>query len=460
MSNPVTHHPASFRDPSGFIFIKDDVFYRQVNTVFKEHFDHFIKSGFYDHCVKNSLLISHEEIKENLSGDANWYITLKPEPIEFISYPYEWSFDMLKDAALLTLQLAREAMPHGLMLKDASPFNIQWHKGKMIFIDSLSFEKYIEENPWIAYRQFCENFLSPLMLMHYRKNQLQQLMLAWPEGIPLQITKSLLPFRSKLSLDTYLHIHMHSRISSANKITEEKKVVFSKQKMNRLLLSLENLIKSLRSPHQKTAWSNYYKEANSRNNYSNEKKRIIQQWVEKMNEIKTAVDLGANEGEYSKLLSTKNIDVIAADADAYCINQLYIEIKKNAEKNIQPLILDLSHPSPAIGFNNEERTSFIERTSVDLGLALALIHHLAIGKNISFEMIASLFHKLAKNLVIEFVPKEDEKVQLLLKHKQDIYRDYNEISFLKAFEKKFAIVDRQMIPGTDRTLFLMKKHDN
>jgi len=180
MSNTVIHHPSSYRDPSGFIFEKNDVLYRQVNTTFKEHFDHFIQSGCYDQLVKKDLLIKHENIEENITGSAGYYKTIRPERIEFISYPYEWSFDMLKEAALLTLQLIKEGLQYGMILKDATPYNIQWHKGKFIFMDTLSFEKYAEL-PWIAYRQFCESFLGPLLIMHYSKKQLPQLMLAWPD---------------------------------------------------------------------------------------------------------------------------------------------------------------------------------------------------------------------------------------------------------------------------------------
>ena len=258
MSNPVIQHPASYRDPSGFVFVKENIIYRQVNEVFKDHFEKFITCGFYDHLVSSGLLISHEEIKENLTGVGGWYTTLKPQSIPFISYPYEWSFDMLKDAALLTLQLAKKGIPYGIMLKDATPYNIQWQNGKLVFIDTLSFESYDKEKPWIAYRQFCENFLGPLLLMHYSKNALPELQLAWPEGIPLAITKSLLPFRSKFSLITYLHIHMHNRLSNNKPVKTESGIKFSSEKLIRLLTSLENLVKSLQLRSKNTNWSDYY----------------------------------------------------------------------------------------------------------------------------------------------------------------------------------------------------------
>ena len=206
---------SSFRDPSGFVFQKEGIIYRQVNKIFKEHFDHFISSGCYDHLAKNGWLVLHEEVPGNLTDTENWYKTLKPQKIPFISYSYAWCFDMLKDASLLTLQLVKESVSFGMILKDATPFNVQWLNGKPVFIDTLSFEKYDASKPWIAYRQFCENFLSPLLLTYYRQQPLQNLLLVYPDGIPLSVTRSLLPGKSKFSFYTYLHIHIHERISSA-----------------------------------------------------------------------------------------------------------------------------------------------------------------------------------------------------------------------------------------------------
>jgi hypothetical protein len=163
------------------------------------------------------------------------------------------------------------------------------------------------------------------------------------------------------------------------------------------------------------------------------------------------------------LLAAKNIQTLAADADPYCINKLYNVIKTSGEKNIQPLIIDLSNPSPAIGVNNKERTSFITRLQADLALALALalalIHHLTIGKNIPFEMIADFFQSISSTLIIEFVPKEDEKVQQMLTGKKDIYTNYSEDNFEKAFGKYFRVLNKESITGSHRILYLMKRHE-
>ena len=457
MPSLLTHHPASYRDPSGFIFEKHGILYRQVNTNFKKDFDHFIQSGCYEKMVKKGLLLPHEIVNENLTQTNDWYLTLKPEKIRFISYPYEWSFGMLKDAALLTLQLVKESITAGLILKDATPYNIQWHKGKLIFIDTLSFEKYNEEEPWIAYRQFCENFLSPLLLIHYGRIPSLQFMLAYPEGIPLTLTRTLLPGKSKFSLHTYLHIHLHAKLAAANAGKKQKAVKFSKQKLLNLISSLEGLINKLRLPAGKSNWSAYYEEASQRKDYLEQKRKIIELWLGDLKNISYAADLGANEGEFSRLLSEKNIPTLAADFDHFAINKLYNKIKEKKEEKIQPLVIDISNPSPASGLNNEERESFINRTHVDLILALALVHHLAIGKNIPFEKISELLAGICNYLIIEFVPKDDLKVKQMLNQKKDIYLLYDERNFINAFQQNFSFLTNRKIPGTNRILFLMKK---
>lgn len=451
---------SSYRDPSGFMFKMDGIYYRQVNTLFKEDFDYFIASGCYDTLVREKLLISHETIKQNLTGSAYWYLTLKPEQLSFISYPFEWSFDMLKDAALLTLRTLKTALAKEMILKDATPYNIQFHQGKMIFIDTLSFEKYNEEEPWVAYRQFCECFLGPLLLMHYKKMPLEQLFYAWPEGIPLKVIKAFLPGRSRFSLHTWLHIHLNARISKKPKNDSGKKVKFSKQKLLNIINSLENLTNSLKLSIQKSTWSEYYKEAADRDNYLEEKRKIIREWAGSLNGINTATDLGANDGVFSQLLAEKNIATIAADFDAYCINNLYNHIKKTGEKKIQPLIVDLANPGPAAGVNNEERPSLLTRLTADLGMALALIHHLAIGRNVTWQMMASLFSRICKKyLIIEFVSKTDPKVQLMLSGKKDIYMHYTEENFIAAFQQYFQTNKKQVIGHSGRTLYLFTRNE-
>ena len=451
-------HPASFRDPSGFVFRFDGILHRQVNKSFQQDFDEFLSSGLYNNLIAKKILIPHQEIDQNLTGSDLQYKTLKPVEIPFISYPYEWSFDMLKEAALLTLQAAKEAMTCNMMLKDASSYNVQWHQGKMIFIDTLSFEKWNTNKPWIAYRQFCEHFLAPLALMHYLQSPLQNLQLAYPEGLPLPLSKKLLPLRSKFNLNTFLHLHLHASFSKKQVKKSDQNISFSKAKQENLINSLENCIQSFSLNAHTGVWSGYYNEAKERPDYLTLKREIIEKWINGL-ALQTAIDVGANEGEFSFLLTEKNIQTLSADFDHYSINQLYKKVKEKNIVNCTPLIMDFTNPSPSIGVNNEERLSFLERINVDLVMALAVIHHLIIGKNIPFEKIAKCLSKMGKYLIIEFIPKEDEKVKLMINSGMQIFHEYDEDTFLQGFSTYFTVLKKESIPGSDRSIFLMNRNE-
>lgn len=457
MDSPVKKHPASFRDPSGYIFMHGDQLYRQVNKVFAVPFDTFMNGGCYKALTEKKWLIPHTLVPENLTGDPRWFATIRPEPLSFISYPGEWSFDMLKDAALLTLQVLRTALEHGMILKDASAYNIQFHKGRPVFIDTLSFDLYNEKEPWVAYRQFCEHFLGPLLLMHYRKLPLHTLWQAWPDGIPLQVTRALLPWRSRLSLHTWLHIHLNAKMSGRK--TTGKSIHFSKSKLLNLVMSLELLVRKLQWGHKNSNWSDYYNEAAARDIYLSEKKKLFSDWISGMQDIRNAADLGANDGFFSTMIAATGIPVVAADSDAVCINRLYRQCLATGEKNIHPLIADLGNPSPASGVNHEERMALLNRLPADLVTALALVHHLAIGKNMPWEKIAVLFSRVCKKyLVIEYVPREDGKVNEMLAGRKDVFDEYGQAFFESAFQAYFHTERKVDIGNSGRVLYLMSRH--
>jgi hypothetical protein len=327
----------------------------------------------------------------------------------------------------------------------------------MIFIDSLSFEKHNVSEPWKAYRQFCENFLSPLTLMHYYKEPLQPLQLAYPEGIPLSVTTKWLPWKSKLNLHLYLHLYLHGKYAAKpnEEITRNN---FSSKKLSNIYRSLTELILAF-SFNFKGTWSNYYEEAESREDYVATKKNLIEDWLNDINFVKSAIDTGANDGKFSFLLQQKGIFTISADSDHFSINNLYLKTKKEKNKLAHPIIMDFANPSPAIGINNFERRSFLQRVKTDLVLSLAFIHHLAIGRDVPFRKIAELFLNLGNILLIEFVAKNDEKVQFMLKQKSDVYSWYSEETFVAEFKLYYKIIKSASISST-RTLYLMKPHEN
>lgn len=452
MQETVYRHPSSYRDPSGYLFYSQGKLYRQVNKVYAKDFDHFIESGLYNNLSGKGRMISHSEVNENITGSEDWYKTLEPELLPFISYPYEWSFDMWKDAALTTLDLAREGLKYNMILKDGSAYNVQLHKGRMTFIDTLSFEQYDEQKPWIAYRQFCQHFLAPLALMHYLQQPMQAVFLAYPDGLPLPLVSKILPFKSKLNLHTYLHLHLQGKPSK--NVGNQPITNFIRKKLENILDSLRSAVSGYKYDQPSGVWSGYYEEAAEREDYLEQKKEIINTWLDQLS-IRTAIDLGANEGTFSEMVAGKGVYTIATDFDHFSINRLYNRVKEKAIANLHPLILDLANPSPAIGVNNTERVSFLDRADGDLVLALALIHHLSIGRNIPFKDIAALFKSAGRILIVEYVPKEDEKVQLMLQHKKDIYNWYTKEHFEKEFSSSYTIADKKPVGNSGRTLYLM-----
>jgi len=447
-------HPSSFRDPSGFVFESDGKIYRQINQSYADNYKLMMGSGLYDVLSKKSWLISHNEIHTNLTGQTNYHITIQPSQLINISYPYEWCFEQLKDAALLTLNIVKESISKGMILKDATPYNIQFIAGKPLLIDTLSFEKYDESKPWIAYRQFCETFLFPLLVSRYTSFSTSKLFLAYPEGISAQITAGLLPFRSKFKLGNWLHVFMPASMKGGN---NKKPVHFTKTKLLQIVDHLQGMVQGL-LPQTKSnsTWSNYYEETILSQQYLEEKKKLVSGFVT-MTDAHSALDLGSNDGIFAEMVG-EQMNVVAVDGDETCITALYRSTRKS-NRNILPLCIDIMNPPSDTGWNNEERKSFGKRFSSDLVLALALIHHLCIGKNVSFERLVSFFSLTKKWLIIEFVPKHDEKVQQLLSAREDVFKEYDDSHFEAEFSRSFEIVSKKPVSGSSRTLYLMKKRN-
>ncbi|RYY62859.1 MAG: hypothetical protein EOO05_01295 [Chitinophagaceae bacterium] len=284
-------------------------------------------------------------------------------------------------------------------------------------------------------------------------------MLAYPDGIPLRVTGRLLPWKTRLNLPVYLHIHLHSKLSAGAhpSATSNAPTSFSKQKMINLLASLETLVKRLTLPEQQSTWINYYNEAGTRDNYLENKKKIVGHWLSEMPEAKKVIDLGANEGEFSVLAANLGKQVVATDLDPFCIDRLYNRISSGNIHNLQAVVLDLATPSPAAGVNNLEYASFSSRCNAGLLLALALIHHLCIGKNMAPSTVAHFFSQLGERLVLEFVPPDDEKVQLLLSQKSRSYPDYNEEVLLREFSVYFDLEKKEVVGNSGRQLWLFRK---
>jgi hypothetical protein len=451
-------HPASFRDPAGFVFEQDGIFYRQVNQSYAPHYTHLMQSGLYSELIKEKSLLAHTETDAVAANSSRWYKTLLPEQMVFISHPYEWCFSQWKDAALLTLGITKKSIGFGLILKDATPFNIQFKENAPVWIDTLSFETYDETKPWIAYRQFMECFMAPLLMARWISADLQKMFMVYPDGIPLKILSKLLPAKSRLNLNTLLHIILPSNISGSKKGSPKNMAPFSKQKLLHIIDNLISFVQSIKILDESSVWNNYYEETVLSTAYVEEKMNLVKQWIEPL-PIKSALDAGTNTGHYAEMVAKAGKFTIAVDEDTACIDRLYNHCKKNKTSNILPLVMDIAAPSPSIGWENQERVSFLSRTKTDLCLALALIHHLAITRNVGFDQMASLFSRIAPWLIIEFVPKTDPKIDLLLQNRPDIFDDYNELTFTKAFAVLFTIEKREELTNGGRILFLMQRKE-
>jgi len=452
---------SSFRDPSGHLYHHAGQIFRQVNAPYSAHYDHLKTSGLYQALTEAGLLIPHEECAPEEAGapTSAWKI-LSPERVGFISYPYEWPFGLYKEAALTTLKIQEIALDHGMTLKDASAYNIQVHKGRCLLIDTLSFEKYEKGTPWIAYRQFCQHFLAPLSLMARVGPETGLLMRDFIDGIPLDLACRMLPYTSRFSpgLGMHLFLHAGSQSKHAGNQKSASKSTVTLHSLKGMIDNLASTIEKLELPRKlQTEWSNYHEKHNYSNRAHDEKAKIVEAFVKKVSP-ESVWDLGANTGNYSRIAARTARQVVALDIDPLCTHMLHGG-RENAERTILPLTMNLANPSPGIGWAGSERQSLTDRGPADVAMALALIHHLAIVNNVPLSGIASYFSSLGKHLIIEWIPKSDSQIQLMLKNRRDIFGDYSLDSFERHFGESFEILEKVPVPESERTLYLMRRHE-
>jgi ribosomal protein L11 methylase PrmA len=453
---------SSFRDPSGFLFRRDGRLYRQVNRSYAENYEKFIHSGLYRALSEASQLVAHEEVVEATSEPDQAYKILRPELIPFISYPYEWSFSQLQDAALLTLEIQRRSLEAGMSLKDCSAYNVQFKEGRPIFIDTLSFEVYREGEPWVAYRQFCQHFLAPLALMSRVDIRLSRLLRTYLDGVPLDLASRLLPRRTWLKLGIGIHIHLHAKSQSmfAEKTeTPKRHAAVSLNALRGLVDSLDLSVRKLKWRVGRTEWSDYYNELSYTGAEFDRKRQFVMEYIEQTKPA-SVWDLGANTGRFSRLASERGVPTVAFDIDPACVEANYREVVRRGETRLLPLWLDLTNPSPGLGWAGSERMSLAERGPADLVMALALVHHLAIGNNVPLGDIAAYLSRLGHRLIIEFVPKSDPQVGRLLVVREDVFHSYTQADFEASFSNYFEIERSDPLQDGGRRLYLMKRRSS
>ncbi len=448
----------SFRDPSGFLYERSGILYRQINRCYQADYERLMDSGLYRRLVERGWLVPHEEVAVEPAEPEQAWKVIRPERVPFVSYPYEWCFGQLRDAALLTLQIHRLALEHGMGLKDASAYNVQFRGGRPVWIDTLSFATYREGEPWVAYRQFCQHFLAPLALMAHREVRLSQLLRVFVDGMPLDLASRLLPWKTRLQPRLAAHVHLHARVQQrlgANPKAHAGRQM-SRHAMLGILSSLERTVAALRWEPGGTVWSDYYQETNYSSEAFEHKRQLVSEFLQRLRP-RLVWDLGANVGVFSRLASERGIYTVAFDMDPAAVEKNYRQAAASGDTQLLPLVADLTNPSGAMGWAERERMSLAERGPADALLALALVHHLAIGNNVPLSSIAEYFARLGRALIIEFVPKEDSQVQRLLAAREDIFAHYTRVEFERAFSRWFRIEQAVPIRESQRILYCMQR---
>lgn len=446
----------SFRDPSGVIFTREGVLYRQINECYRAQYGQLNKSGLYECLTKEELLIPYRE-SDSAPLTADAFLVIEPERVPMISYPYEWSFSMLRDAALVTLRAHRAALDAGMILKDASAYNVQFLRGRPILIDTLSFELYQDGMLWVAYGQFCRHFLAPLLLMAYTDVRLNRLMSLYIDGIPLDLAAKLLNGRGGFFARQHIVWHAKSiakHDEDGKRETERRQAKLPLSMHIALIDALIRGVSAIRPPLTQTEWGDYYVHTNYSDAAFASKTALIEAYLEQA-VPRTVWDIGANDGRFSRLSFKLGASVVALDIDPIAVESGYLWAKRERAP-LLPLLCDLTNPSPAIGFALRERDSLASRGRPDCILALAVIHHLAISNNLPLPMIAEWLSGLCGYLVMEFVPKEDSQTRLLLSTRDDIFPDYTKAGFEKAFSRHFDIERTEPVADSYRTMYLMR----
>jgi hypothetical protein len=393
-----------------------------------------------------------EEVEN--SGDS---LVLRAQKIPFITHPYEWCFAQLKEASLLTLSIQETAIKFGMQLKDASAYNVQFIGSKPVFIDTLSFEPISRSVPWVAYKQFCQHFLAPLTVCSFCDSRMKSLFSSYIDGIPLDLAKSLIPYTAYLQPGRFLHLWLHERIQSSrsNRGVERRKGgegVSSNAAALGLVSSLRSSINGLSKKKEKSVWNAYYKGDSYSQESFEEKRKIV---LNILSQINTTMlwDLGANDGFFTEAASQYSKYSVAMDFDVACVENLYLRLCKRGNQTILPLHVDLANPSPGIGWAGKERKSLLDRSPCDTALALALVHHLLVTAHIPLDRLVEFFANICTHLIIEYVPPEDPKFQLLTQTNPNDFSFFTEQKFVSEFEKRFCVKERCKIKDSARVIY-------
>jgi len=460
----------SFRDRDGRIYRSDDRIIRGVSQLALEEFQKLQSTRFYTKFLEQGQLVeSHilpaDQVPLSQNVQQQWAGFLEHSLIPVISYPYEWTFGMLRDAALLQLDLLEAAILEGMTLKDATPYNIQFVSGRPVFIDIPSFETLPAGAPWAGYRQFCEMFLFPLMLQAYKGIDFQPLMRSSIDGVGIQMAARLFGFRDRFRSGVLTHVWLQAKLdsrygsTSQNVRSDLKSAGFNKEMILANIRKMRKLLIRLKWQGDGSEWGSY----EEFHNYSEDDHLLKEAFIEECvaaSEAHLVWDIGCNTGQFSKIAAAHASGVVAMDLDHFAVERLYREIKAEGIEDILTLVQNVADPSPNWGWRNSERTDLKTRARPDLVLCLALIHHVVISANIPLEEFIGWLADTSDQLVIEYVARSDDKVEALLRNKEDKYSDYSRERLEQALSRHYKILRQQPLDSGNRFLYWCARNDH
>lgn len=451
----------SFRDRRARVYRVGDTLYRCLDASALEDWRHLSRSELYRRSTESGEIVVTREVTADQApaefASGRWAGILVHEVLPFISYPYEWCFGQLKDAALFHLGLMVEALKEELILKDSSAYNIQWRGSRPVFIDVPSFERLNPGEPWVGYRQFCEMFLNPLVLAAHKGVRFQPWMRGRLDGIETRDLARLLSLRDLLRKGMFAHVYLHAvlqRSMKASDVTKTslKQAGFRKEIVLANVRSLQRIVGGLSLGTSDSHWAQYA----ATHSYTDDDYRVKQGFVAEVVADRgwpLVWDLGCNTGDFSRIAAGRGSYVVAMDADEAAVGALYARGKADGERRILPLVMNLVDPSPSLGWRGQERRSLEARGLPDLVLALALVHHVVISAHVPLQEFVGWLAGLKAAVVLEFVSKQDEMVAVLLRNKEDLYSDYSQENLERCLGEAFDIQKRMALKGGLRTLY-------